>query len=287
MNTLFSMERVCKGYKDFALEEITLSLEPGTVLGLVGANGAGKTTLLRLLLGTAAPDAGTVTLFDTPVQQLTPAQRDQIGYVPDTPFLPGNFTLGQTEPVLAALFPGWDGEAFRRLLAEFRLPTDKKYSDFSRGMQMKASVAVALAHHPRLLLLDEATGGLDPIARDQILDCFRAFALEEGHGVVLASHIVSDLEKICDRVAFVYNGRLRFVENKDDLEDRYGLLQCAPDQLESLPPTAVIGVQRNAYGATALVERSGVHPELRLQKPTLEDIILFSVRGNGYEEHFD
>lgn len=287
MNTLFKMEQVRKAYKDFALEDITLSLEPGTVLGLVGANGAGKTTLLRLLLGTAAPDAGTVTLFDTPVQQLTPAQRDKIGYVPDAPFLPGNFTLRQMEPVLAAMFPGWDGAAFRRLLTELKLPTDKKYSNFSRGMQMKASVAVALAHHPQLLLLDEATGGLDPIVRDEILARFRAFALEEGHGVVLASHIVSDLEKICDRVAFVYNGRLRFVENKDDLQDRYGLLQCTPDQLESLPPAAVVGVERSAYGATALVERSGVHPDFRLQKPTLEEIILFSVRGNGYEEHLD
>lgn len=278
MNAI-ELENVQKSYAKFQLKNISLSVPQGTVMGLVGQNGAGKSTLIRIMLGAVRADSGRIAVLGQPPQAQTAEAKNDIGIVLDEPFLPDNFTIAEMERVLRAMYTRWDGAAFAHYVQSFHLPAHKKYGAFSRGMKMKLSIATALSHHARLLVLDEATGGLDPIVRDEVLEVFRDFALDADHTVLLSSHIVSDLEKICDYIAFLHAGELLFCEEKDALEDACGLVQLPLEQLEALPEDAVLGVRKNAFGATALVRRDRINAGFDIRKAALEDIILYTVKG--------
>lgn len=278
MNAI-ELKNVNKSYGKFALKNINLVIPQGAVLGLVGANGAGKSTLIRMLLGAARADSGSMQVLGQPVETADVSLKNNIGVVLDEPFLPDNFNICEAERVMRAMYTAWDSAVFAEYIKRFHLPTDKKYKTFSRGMKMKLSIAAALSHHAELLVLDEATGGLDPIVRDEILDVFSDFTLEENHTVLLSSHIVSDLEKICDYIAFLHEGKLLFCEEKDVLVERFGLVQLSLADLETLPEETIVGVQKNAFGATVLMERSAINAGFSVGKPSLEEIILYMVRG--------
>lgn len=278
MNAI-ELKNVNKSYGKFALKNINLAIPQGAVLGLVGANGAGKSTLIRMLLGAARADSGSMQVLGQPVETADVSLKNNIGVVLDEPFLPDNFNICEAERVMRAMYTAWDSAVFAEYIKRFNLPTDKKYKTFSRGMKMKLSIAAALSHHAKLLVLDEATGGLDPIVRDEILDVFSDFTLEENHTVLLSSHIVSDLEKICDYIAFLHEGQLLFCEEKDVLVERFGLVQMSLTDLETLPEKAIVGVSKNAFGATVLMERSAINAGFSVGKPSLEEIILYMVRG--------
>lgn len=278
MNAI-ELKNVNKSYGKFALKNINLAIPQGAVLGLVGANGAGKSTLIRMLLGAARADSGSMQVLGQPVETADVSLKNNIGVVLDEPFLPDNFNICEAERVMRAMYTAWDSAVFAEYIKRFNLPTDKKYKTFSRGMKMKLSIAAALSHHVKLLVLDEATGGLDPIVRDEILDVFSDFTLEENHTVLLSSHIVSDLEKICDYIAFLHEGQLLFCEEKDVLVERFGLVQMSLTDLETLPEKAIVGVSKNAFGATVLMERSAINAGFSVGKPSLEEIILYMVRG--------
>ena len=278
-SNVIAIRGLCKHYRDFSLDHLDLDLPAGCVLGLVGENGAGKSTTIRLIMDALERDGGTVSVLG--VDNKSPAFMDvkqDVGVVLDETCVPEVINARQLGKIMAGTYKNWDQAAYEGWIERFRLPADKKVKDYSRGMTMKLGIAAALSHHPRLLLLDEATGGLDPMVREELLEVFADFAAQDGHGVLLSSHIVSDLERICDYIAFLHKGKLVLCEEKDVLLDKYAVLKCTREQLANIPQEAVHGKRVGTYGVEALVERELVPNGLVLDRAALEDIILYMVK---------
>ena len=271
---------LCKRYKGFSLDDLNLDLPYGCVLGLVGENGAGKSTTIRLIMDALERDGGTVSVLgaDNQSKEFLDLKED-IGVVLDETFVPEVINAKQLGRIMAGTYQNWDQSVYDGWIRRFDLPPDKKFKDYSRGMTMKLGIAAALSHRPRLLLLDEATGGLDPMVREELLEVFADFAAEEGHAVLLSSHIVSDLERICDYIAFLHKGRLVLCEEKDLLLDKYGILKCSKEQLANIPQEAIHGRRVGTYGVEALVEREFMPRDAVVDRASLEDIILYMVKG--------
>ena len=275
MNAI-EIKGLTKQYKDFTLGPMDLALPMGCVLGLVGENGAGKSTTIRLIMNAAGRDSGQVQVMG--LDNLSPEFREMkenIGVVLDETCVPEFITARQLGKILAGAYRNWDEAAYNSWISRFQLPPNKKYKEYSRGMTMKLGIAAALSHGAKLLLLDEATSGLDPMVREELLEVFAEFAAQDDHAVLISSHIVSDLEKICDYIAFIHKGKLRLCEEKDMLLERYGLLKCSPQELAAIDPAIIHGKRVGEYGAEALVDRDRAPRDLLVEKPTLEDIILY------------
>ena len=279
-SNVIEIRGLCKHYRDFSLDHLDLDLPAGCVLGLVGENGAGKSTTIRLIMDALERDGGTVSVLG--VDNKSPAFMDvkqDVGVVLDETCVPEVINARQLGKIMAGTYKNWDQAAYEGWIERFRLPADKKVKDYSRGMTMKLGIAAALSHRARLLLLDEATGGLDPMVREELLEVFADFAAEEGHAVLLSSHIVSDLERICDYIAFLHKGRLVLCEEKDLLLDKYGILKCSKEQLANIPEEAIHGRRVGTYGVEALVEREFMPRDAVVDRANLEDIILYMVKG--------
>lgn len=274
MNAI-EIKGLTKRYKDFALEGLDLTLPMGCVLGLVGANGAGKSTTIRLIMDAMERDGGTVEVLGVDNQSRSFQKvKEEVGVVLDETCVPEFITARQLGKIMADTYRNWEQVTYEKWLDKFQLPGNKKFKEYSRGMTMKLGIAAALSHRARLLLLDEATSGLDPMVREELLEVFADFAAQDDHAVLISSHIVSDLEKICDYVAFLERGRLVLCEEKDVLLDRYGILKCGREDLKRVDPAALHGVRLGQYGAEALVERDRAPRDMVVDRATLEDIIL-------------
>ena len=217
MKNAIEIRGLTKRFPGFALEGLNLTLPSGCILGLIGENGAGKSTTIKLLLGMLKPDGGSASVLGADIGGDLRPVKEEIGVVLDEPGLPHMLKAGQINKIMGSVYKNWSSDDFAVLLRRLDLPEDKAYGDFSRGMKMKMGLAIALAHKPRLLLLDEATSGLDPVVRDDVTDLLLDFTRDEGHSILLSSHIVSDLEKVCDYIAFLHKGKLMLMEEKDAL----------------------------------------------------------------------
>ena len=205
--------------------------------------------------------------------------KERLGVVLDDAWFPEILNARQVGTMMAMTYESWDAELYESYLARFALPREKNFKDYSRGMRMKLAIAVALAHRPEVLLLDEATAGLDPIVRDEVLEIFREFSEAEDHAILISSHILSDLEKLCDYIAFLHQGKLLFCQEKDRLLETYGLFVGTRRQAEELAEDAVLAREDSGFGGVrAIVRRDAVPACLPLEKPTVEDIILAMVR---------
>ena len=280
MNAI-ELSHINKSFGDFAIRDLSLTVPSGTICGLVGENGAGKSTTIRLLMGALRPDSGTAQVLG--VDTSSPAflqVKEDVGVVLDEAYFPESLNAVQVGKILANTYCRWDQALYEGFLDRFQLPRAQAFKDYSRGMQMKLAIAAALSHHPKLLVLDEATAGLDPIVRDEVLDIFNVFTREEDHSILISSHILSDLEKLCDYIAFLHQGELLFCEEKDQLLEEYGIFTDSAEQLECLMPEAIVAREANGYGGVrALVKRDLAPAGFQLEKPTVEDIILFLVKG--------
>lgn len=293
MTNLIDIENLGKRYDDFALAGVNLAVEPGCVVGFIGSNGAGKTTTLKAALGLIAPDEGTVRLFGqavTPGSSALDDLKSRIGVVLDTCAFPSTCRVGDAGLIGRAAYATWDASHFSRLLSTFGLSPKKKVSELSRGMGMKLTLAFALAHHPELLVLDEATAGLDPIARDEVLDILRDFVAEGDRGILMSTHITSDLEKIADTVACIDGGRMVFTKPKDVITDEAGVARCRAAEVETLLASGVVApgaahVMRHDYGTDVLVpDRFAVaraFPDLVVDKATIEDYMTLTLKGES------
>lgn len=265
-----------KHYPDFTLGPIDLELPGGTVCGLIGENGAGKSTTIKLILDMIDREAGTVKLFGQ--EEITPLAKADIGVVMGGEGIPTCLTAPQVGKVMAGIYPNWDAAAYADWCRRFDLPENKKYGDYSTGMKMKQCLAVALSHHPKLLLLDEATNGLDPVVRDEVTDLLLDFARDEEHSILISSHIVSDLEKLCDIIAFLHKGRLLLCEEKDALREEYALWHGTAAQLAALD-TRVYGKRVTPYGVEALVRRDAMPAGAELTPVSIEELFVLMVKG--------
>lgn len=280
MNAI-ELSHVTKHFPGFTLQDLSLTVPSGTICGLVGENGAGKSTTIRLLMGGLQPDSGTCTVLgaDSASPEFLSLKED-IGVVLDEAYFPESLNALQVGGVMAKTYRRWDGKQYQNYLTRFGLPEKKPFKDFSRGMKMKLAIAVALSHSPRLLVLDEATAGLDPIVRDEVLEIFNEFTREEDHSILISSHILSDLEKLCDYIAFLHQGRLLFCDEKDRLLEEYGIFVGTADQVNSLQDGAVVARENSSFGGVrCLVKRALVPAGWALERPTVEDIVLFLVKG--------
>ena len=261
MNAL-ELRGLTKHYKDFTLGPLDLTLPGGTICGLIGENGAGKSTTIRLILDMVQRDGGTVTILGRDSRTTSVRTREEIGVVLGSEGIPLCLNAVQAGKVMAGIYQNWDAAAYAELCQKFGLPDKKQYKDYSTGMKMKLCIAVALAHHPKLLLLDEATNGLDPVVRDEVTDLLLDFARDENHSILISSHIVSDLEKLCDTIAFLHKGRLLLCEEKDALREEYALWHGTAAQLAALD-AQVYGKRVTPYGVEALVRRDAMPASLR------------------------
>ena len=274
MNAL-ELRGLTKHYKDFTLGPLDLTLPGGTICGLIGENGAGKSTTIRLILDMVQRDGGTVTILGRDSRTASVRTREEIGVVLGSEGIPLCLNAVQAGKVMAGIYRNWDAAAYAELCRKFGLPDKKQYKDYSTGMKMKLCIAVALAHHPKLLLLDEATNGLDPVVRDEILTIFADFTRDEDHAVLISSHIVSDLEKICDYIAFLHKGRLLLCEEKDRLTEAYGILRGGAEDID---PAAVCGRHTTPYGTEYLVRRDAVPVGMALGQGNNEDLFVFMAK---------
>lgn len=266
-----------KRYPDFTLGPIDLTVSRGSIVGLVGENGAGKTTTLKAILGALHPDAGSIRLLGG--GSTDRAVKARIGVVFEDAFFYETCTPAEVGRALSHIQPGWDGAEYARLLRGFELPEKKLIKDMSRGMRMKFRLAAALAHRPELLILDEATSGLDPVVRGELLDLLQTYVLNENHSVLLSSHITGDLEKIADEIAYIHKGVLLFQQNKDELLESYGILRCGAAGLDALPPELLICRRSGAFGSEALVQKPEqvrrLLPDAVVDRASIDEIMQF------------
>lgn len=277
MENAICIRGLCKHYEDFSLENLDLTVPTGTIVGFVGENGAGKTTTLKAIFGAIRTDGGSIEVLGcTDPDRL---DKSQIGVVMEDSFFYETLTPRQVNSIMKSLQPGWDSAEFARLLHDYQLPEKKLIKDMSKGMRMKFRLATALAHKPKLLILDEATSGLDPVVRGEVLDYLRDYIQDENHSVLMSSHITSDLEKVADSIAYLHKGRLLFQMERDELLEKYGVLRCSPEQLEALDNRLKVATRKTGFTCETLVNDAVAArralPDAVIDRASIEDIMQF------------
>lgn len=282
MTNAIEIRNLCKNYKDFSLNINSLDIPKGCIMGLIGSNGAGKSTMIKAILDLIQTDGGEIRINGESNKNET--VREDVGVVFDEIKFPQTFTAKDIRLVLKGVYKNWDDGLYNKYISAFKLPDNKKIKDCSRGMKMKLSIATALAHKPKLLILDEATSGIDPVVRDEILDIFLEFIQDEEHTILASSHIISDLEKAADYITFINDGKIVFCEEKDILLDKYRLVKCGNDELNALDKSKIIGLRTNTFGAEALMLTENAPSNFVSVKAGIEDIMLMIIKNEDKKQ---
>lgn len=282
-NSALEVKNLTKDYGDFVLDKLNFTLPRGVIMGLIGENGAGKSTTINCILNEIQKDDGEILIFGKDHISNEIEIKSKLGVVFDENHFPDIFTPMEIGKYMAGIYSGWEWATYRQFLEKFELPKDKKIKDFSKGMKVKLAFAVALSHKAELLILDEATSGLDPIIRDDVLDMLIDFVQDENHSVLVSSHITSDLEKVADYITFIHKGKLVFSHDKDDLVDNYGIVSCGSVIFDTLDKTDTIAYRKEAYQYKVLVRNRNKaaknYPKAIVSPATIEEIMLFYVKG--------
>lgn len=278
MNAI-EIKNLCKSYPGFSLDNLNLTLPSGCVMGLIGENGAGKSTTIKLILNMKKQDSGTISLLGQDNGDNKKLNKEDIGVVLDEVGITGCLNAKQVGKVMRYSFCNWQPEVYAEYLRKLDIPADKAFRDYSRGMKMKLGIAVALSHKAKLLILDEPTSGLDPVVRDEVIDIFNDFTRDENHSILISSHIVSDLEKLCDYITFLHKGKLLLCEEKDVLTEQYGIIHGTAEEIKAVSAGAVIGQKETPYGTEAIVKRSAIPYNMEVSPVSIEELFLFMVKG--------
>lgn len=285
MNNALEVSHLTKDYGSFKLDDVSFTVPGGTIMGLIGENGAGKSTTIKCILNMVHRDGGTITVFGRDNRKEERAVKEQIGVVLDECLFHDLLQPKQIGKILSSLYPNWDNQIFEHYRKKFGLTGNKTVKEFSRGMKMKLAIAAAFATRSRLLILDEATSGLDPVVRDEILDEFLEFIQDENHAILISSHITSDLEKAADYITYLHKGKVALTGAKDELLDTYGKLVCGRADLERVDPSLLVGVRTSQFGCEALVKDRHTftrrYPALTVDPVTLEDIMVLTGKGDA------
>ncbi len=278
MNNILKVDNLTKNFRDFSLNNISFELPKGCIMGFIGENGAGKSTTIKLILEILKKDGGNVEIFEKSDLNKNKELKENIGVVFDEFSFMDLMRPVDVNLIMKNSFKTWNSEVFNNYLNQFSLP-NKPIKEYSKGMRMKLNIATALSHDSKLLILDEPTSGLDPIAREEILEILLEFIQNEENGVLISSHILSDLEKICDYITCISHGNIMFCEEKDELLNKYAIVKCSKEVLSSLDESAIISKSEGSYGAQALVKRSEIPTGLTAEHTTIEDIMINFIRG--------
>ncbi|NGZ75260.1 ABC transporter ATP-binding protein [Saccharibacillus alkalitolerans] len=285
MTYSLEIDNLTKTYpgSDFRLDNVSFSIPRGTIMGFVGENGAGKTTTMNAVLNIVKKDGGTIKIFGREMGDKDRDIREQVGVVFDGANFPEMLTPARLAKVMAGTYKQWDQERFLNMTARFNLDTGKKIGRYSRGMKMKLALAVALSHRPKLLILDEATAGLDPIVRDEILSVFLEFIEDEDHSILMSSHITGDLEKIADYITFIHRGQIRLTESKDRLIYEYGIVRCKAEQFRLIDRADMMAYRKRDYQIDVLVNNRAAFERkyggMVVDRGSIDEIMLLLVKG--------
>ena len=281
---VIELKNVKKDYGDFVLDNVSFSVPTGSVCGFIGQNGAGKTTTIQIILDAIKRDGGEVYVFGKNINDGMAELKEDIGVVFDEMGFHDFLTPKQINTVMKNIYKNWDEEAFFDYLKKFSLPAKKECGKFSRGMRMKLQIATAMSHKARLLIMDEPTSGLDPIVRNEIIQIFREFVIEEDHSILLSSHITTDLEKIADEVVFIDAGRIVLSGNKDEIIEKHGILRCKKDEVKEISDSLIVDVDMSSMGSEILVNdkkaASKLYPGMVIDEAGLEQIMIHYVNGS-------
>lgn len=282
MNAL-EIKNISKTYKNFKLDDVSFVLPCGHIMGLIGENGAGKSTIINCILDIIEKDSGSISVLGQKNDKNNVSLKENIGVVLDASDVYDNYTVKQVENIMKDVYKQWNHGVYDYYIQKFALPLNKIIKDFSRGMKMKMAITIALSHQPKLLILDEATSGLDPIMRDEILDVFMEFVQDENHAILLSSHISSDLEKIADYITFIHEGKLILSTSKDELIYEYGLMKCRNDEFDMIDKEDIIRYRIKTYEVEILVKdrekMAKKYPNCIVDPTKLDDIMMLYVKG--------
>lgn len=276
---MLSIRDLKKHYENFDIENVSFDIPKGAVVGLIGENGAGKSTVIKCILGAVHPDGGQILFDGKEIRETCRKDRQKIAFVFDDTGLPLELDLEMLDKVLCRIYDKWDTAKFRSLIREFSLPRDKMLKDFSKGMKMKAAIAVAFSYDSDVLILDEPTSGLDPVVRDEIIEMIYNYNQNGDRSVLLSSHITADLEKICDYIVYIHEGRIIFNEEKDELLNRYAIYSIEDKHLRELNKSAFIKVLKREYRTEILAQKDKMPKDFKYKPVTLDEMMLFYSKG--------
>lgn len=283
MNNSLEIHNLSKSYTDFTLYDASFVVPKGAIMGLIGENGAGKSTTISAILGLIKKDSGTVSFFGKNTRTIDKSTYEEIAVVFDGSNFPEILSPKEINSIMRNIYSTWDEHFYFNCLEKMKLPLDKKIKEYSKGMKMKLGILAALAHHPKLLILDEATSGLDPIMRDDILEIFLDFVQDEEHSILVSSHITSDLEKIADYITFIHQGNIVFSKTKDELLYNYGIIKCGAVLFDSLDDSDILAYRKQDYEWEVLVaDKEKAHkkyPKVIIDNATIDNIMLLYVKG--------
>lgn len=283
MENILEIKNLSKKYNGFELKNVNIELPKGMIMGFIGENGAGKTTTIKAILNIISRDSGEIKIFGLDNKDNERKIKEDIGVVLDDSFLSEYLNPLDINKIMKNIYKSWDEKLYFKYIEDFKLPKEKISKEYSSGMKMKLKIAVALAHHPKLLILDEPTSGLDPVARNEILDIFQEFIQDEEHGIFVSSHITSDLEHIADYITFINNGEIIFTKIRDELFENYGIVKCSEEQFKKIDKKDYIKYKKNRYEYDVLIEDKYEFKKKYdisvIDKPSLEDIMLIYIKG--------
>ena len=282
MDAILQVENLTKQYPGFTLDHVSFSVPKGTIMGLIGENGAGKSTTINAILDLINKDEGTVTFWGQELS-LSKQLKENIGVVFDGINFYETLTPTKVGKISSAAYKQWDEHLYKEYLKRFQLPTDKEIKTLSKGMKMKLCIAAALSHKPKLLILDEATSGLDPVMRDDILDVFLEFVQDETHSIMMSSHISTDLEKVADYITFIHQGKVIFCKRKDELRYHYGIIRCGAAVFDQIDKQEVLTYRKDDYQWNVLVadkeKAKRKYKNAIVDDASIDDILLLYVKG--------
>lgn len=278
---------ITKTYDGFKLDNVSFNVPKGSIMGFIGQNGAGKTTTIKALLNIIKIDSGEIKMLGLDRIKDEFDIKNKLAAVFDELPFPEDFNAKNIDIMFRGIYNSWDSKMFYSYIDRFQLPRKKKLGKFSKGMKMKFQIATALSHGAELIIMDEATTGLDPVVRNEILDIFREYLSDDKKSILMSSHITSDLEKIADSVTFIDKGKILLSGYKDDILDSHGLVKCSKKDYEELAPEDFISARINDFGVEAMVsdrsEAKRKYSGLTIEKTTLEEIMLFYVKREKKE----
>ena len=282
MAAILEVKNLTKHYDGFTLDHVSFQVPGGCIMGLVGENGAGKSTTIKAILDLVHKDEGNVTFWGRELSDSSDLKED-IGVVFDGISFYETLTPVQVGKILGAAYRRWDDKLYKQYLERFSIPKEKEIKGLSKGMKAKLSIAAALSHRPKFLIMDEATSGLDPVMRDDMLDVFLEFVQDEEHSILMSSHITTDLEKVADYITFIHQGKLLFCKSKDELRYQYGIVRCGAAVFEQMDRSQVLAWRKEDYQWDVLVpdkeKARSLYKNAVVDDATIDDILLLYVKG--------